>query len=90
MCTPMTMPVWDQQQPYGATCMRILKQPACEDPIWSPTSDEELLQRTIKVMTANNVHGALSGTPELIDSWVAADPGRARATQYNGTRVKGP
>ena len=76
MCTPMTMPVWDQLQPYGESFVRMFKEPACEDPIWSPTSDEELLQRTLTAMKANNVYGVLSGTREMVDTWVVAAPDR--------------
>lgn len=76
MCTPMTMPAWDQQAPYAETFMRQLKEPACDDPVWSPMSDEELLQRSLASMKARNVYGVLSGTPEKVDTWTAAAPGR--------------
>jgi predicted TIM-barrel fold metal-dependent hydrolase len=76
MCTPMTMPVWDQRQPYGATFMALFKEPPCSDPIWSPMSDEELLVRTLTMMDAHNVYGVLSGTSELVDTWTEAGGGR--------------
>lgn len=76
MCTPMTMPVWDQQESYPETFMRLFKEPACDDPVWSPMSDEELLQRTVAVMRKHNVYGVLSGTREKVDAWTRAAPGR--------------
>lgn len=76
MCTPMQMPVWDQREPYAATFMRLLKEPSCEDPVWSPVSDDKLLQRTLTVMRKNNVYGVLSGTRDKVDAWMLAAPGR--------------
>jgi len=76
MCTPMPMPVWDQrEQPYGAVFMRGLKEPSCDDPVWSPLSDDELLQRTVAVMRKHNVYGVLSGTRDMVDNWMLAAPG---------------
>lgn len=76
MCTPMTFPAWDQRQPYGAQFMQMAKQPACDDPVWSPATDEELLQQTLEVMERRNIIGVLSGTPERVQQWIAASPGR--------------
>ena len=76
MCTPMQMPVWDQRKPYGAVFMRGLKEPTCEDPVWSPMSDEELLERTLAQVRKHNVYGVLSGTREKVDAWMLAAPGR--------------
>ncbi len=76
MCTPMQMPVWDQREPYGDVFMRGLKEPSCDDPVWSPLSDEELLQRTLTMMRKYNVYGVLSGTREKVDAWMLAAPGR--------------
>jgi predicted TIM-barrel fold metal-dependent hydrolase len=75
MCTPMPMPVWDQREPYGAIFMRGLKEPSCDDPVWSPLSDDELLQRTVAVMRKHNVYGVLSGTRDMVDNWMLAAPG---------------
>ena len=76
MCTPMQMPVWDQREPYGAAFIRLLKDPPCQNPVWSPMSDDELLQRTLAVMRKNNVYGVLSGTRDKVDTWTLAAPGR--------------
>lgn len=76
MCTPMQMPVWDQREPYAAVFIRGLKEPSCDNPVWSPMSDDELLQRTLAVMRKNNVYGVLSGTRDKVDTWMLASPGR--------------
>jgi len=77
MCTPISpMPYWDPSEPYGATFLKMLKQPACDDPVWSPETDAELLQQNADVMERLNIFGILSGTPELVADWAGAIPDR--------------
>ena len=77
MCTPIDpMPYWDPRAPYGATFMKIFKQPQCDDPVWSPETEEELLQQNIEVMNRLNIFGVLSGTPERVSRWVSSSPDR--------------
>jgi predicted TIM-barrel fold metal-dependent hydrolase len=76
MCTPMQLPVWDQRESYEETYLRLFKEPACDDPVWSPTSDEELMQRTLEEMRSRNVYGVVSGPLENVDRWVAEEPNR--------------
>ena len=76
MCTPMTMPVWDQQAPYAETFFGGMKNPQCDDPVWSPMSDEENLERNLAMLEKHNVYGVLAGKAEIIEQWVAAAPGR--------------
>jgi predicted TIM-barrel fold metal-dependent hydrolase len=56
--------------------MELLKNPPCEDPVWSPETDDDLRSETISVMERRNVFGVLSGTPEFVAQWMAAAPGR--------------
>jgi hypothetical protein len=67
---------WDPSRPYGETFMGVMKQPPCANPIWSPMTDQELLARTIEIMTRRHIVGVLSGTPERVAKWVEAAPGR--------------
>ncbi len=77
MCTPINpMPYWDPAEPYGNTFMKIFKAPACDDPVWSPETDAELLRQNIEVVERLNIFGILSGTPERVGHWVDAAPGR--------------
>lgn len=76
MCTPMPFPTWDQQTPYGATFMESLKNPQCEDPVWSPMTDQEVMSQTMDIMERRNIIGVLSGTPERVSEWRAATPER--------------
>jgi predicted TIM-barrel fold metal-dependent hydrolase len=76
MCTPLRFPAWDPSTPYGATFLAMLKEPACDDPVWSPETDEEVLRRTLAVVERLNVYGVLSGTPDRVARWREAAPGR--------------
>ena len=76
MCTPFPLPVWDQTTPYGQVFMARLKNPPCDDPVWSPTTDSELLSRTLAVMERRNVFGVLSGSADLVSKWVESAPER--------------
>jgi len=76
MCTPMAMPAWDQKGPYAETFFGLFKNPGCDDPVWSPMSDEENLARNLAVIEKHNVYGVLAGSRDRVDSWVAAAPGR--------------
>ena len=77
MCTPfLEFPAWDQRGPYSAAFMARLRQPACADPVWSPTSDEALLADTVAAVERLNIYGVLSGPPERVAAWRQAAPGR--------------
>lgn len=77
ICTPIDpFPAWDPAEPYGATFMAMLKQPPCDDPVWSPPTDEALMIETIEVLERRNIFGVLSGTPNRVATWMAAAPDR--------------
>jgi predicted TIM-barrel fold metal-dependent hydrolase len=77
ICSPVDpFPAWDPAEPYGATFMAMLKQPPCDDPLWSPTTDEALMAKTLEVVARRNIFGVLSGTRERVAMWRAAAPGR--------------
>lgn len=77
MCTPFEeMPVWDQRRSYADIFLERFKKPRCADPVWSPTTDEAVLEQTIAAMRRRNVYGVLSGTPERVAQWRMAAPGR--------------
>lgn len=76
MCTPMEFPPWDPPDPFGETFMQLFKDPACDDPVWSPTTDEELMSRTLDVLKRLNVIGVLSGSAERVTTWQTQAPDR--------------
>ncbi len=91
VCTPFqNMPRWDQRRPYAESWFEGYKTPPCDDPVWSPTSDDELLQRSLADMEAHNVYGVLSGPAHLLDAWIAAAPGRFIRGHYFSIRPDTP
>ena len=77
MCTPIyPFPAWDPKEPYISTFMGIFKEPSCDDPVWSPETDEELMLETIEVMDRLNIVGVLSGSPDRVTTWMKSAPGR--------------
>jgi predicted TIM-barrel fold metal-dependent hydrolase len=76
MCTAMpAWPAWDPAAPYRLTVLDP-KQGLCTDPILSPVTDDEVMTGTVAVMTRRNVFGVLAGTPDRVDAWRRAAPGR--------------
>jgi uncharacterized protein len=77
ICTPMPYPAWDPSRPYGELFGELARTPPCPDPVWSPMTDEALMNETIEAMERLNIVGVLSGEePERIAAWMAAAPGR--------------
>jgi hypothetical protein len=75
MCTPLPeMPPWDPKEPYPQVFLQMFKQPRCKDPVWSPSTDQEVMNQTIDVMRRLNIRGVLSGTPERVAEWKKAAP----------------
>ena len=73
ICAPVErMPRWDQRKPMWEDG----SPPPCAKPLWSPTTDADLLAQTLAAMERHNVIGVLGGTPELVSHWVASAPGR--------------
>ena len=77
ICAPFDeFPYWDPAEPYTTTFGALMTDPPCENPIWSPETDEELYVQTVAAMERHNVVGVLSGTPELVSQWRAGAPDR--------------
>ena len=77
MCTPIyPMPAWDPSEPYGEAFMRLLKNPPCEDPVWSPETDDELMHETLNVLEEWNIYGITSGSAERVAKWRGENPSR--------------
>jgi predicted TIM-barrel fold metal-dependent hydrolase len=72
MCTPIpSFPAWDPKQPYAGVLTAMFKSPPCEDPVWSPKTDAEVLSQTLAIMERRNIIGVLSGPLERMAAWRA-------------------
>lgn len=76
VCMGGPWPVWDQVAPYPATFLQWSKKPPCQDPVWSPATEDGLRQELIGVLTRRNVMGVLSGTPARVARWRQDAPAR--------------
>ncbi len=68
--------VYDQRRSWGGIFIESQKEPPCTDPIWSPLTDEALMNETIAALERRNIYGVLSGTPERVRQWMDAAPDR--------------
>jgi uncharacterized protein len=57
-CTPMPAPAWDPGRPSRELHRCLAKEPPCPDPVWSPMTDEEVMNQTIEVMERLNIISA--------------------------------
>jgi uncharacterized protein len=77
ICTPFERySAWDPAQSYDSVFFAMLKKPPCSNPVWSPATDEELMNQTIAVMERRNIIAVLSGSPDRVAAWRAAAPDR--------------
>lgn len=77
----------DPSAPWGAGFMERLKNPPCDDPIWSAETDEALRDQSLAELERLNVSGVLSGTRERVAEWKSLAPDRIIAGhQFNVTR----
>ncbi len=77
MCTPFPeYRAWDPATPYGDLFIATYKKPACADPIWSPATDDELMNQTVAIAERRNIVGVLSGAAARVAAWVKANPRR--------------
>jgi predicted TIM-barrel fold metal-dependent hydrolase len=77
MCTPVPgYPAWDARTPYSDQLTAQSKKPTCTDPIWSPTTDDEVMNQTLAIAERRNIIGVLSGPAPRVAAWIKANPRR--------------
>jgi predicted TIM-barrel fold metal-dependent hydrolase len=77
MCTPfVAYSVWDPATPYPRAFTEKFKKPLCADPIWSPTTDDQVMKQTVAIAERFNIVGVLSGPAARVAAWVDANPRR--------------
>jgi hypothetical protein len=77
LCAPFPeYPLASFSDEWGMTFIAWQKKPPCRNPVWSPQTDQELMQQTITMMDRRNVFGVLSGKPDRVRQWMEAAPGR--------------
>jgi uncharacterized protein len=56
--------------------MGVMANPPCDDPLWSPETDQALLEETLEAMERLNVFGIASGPASFVRQWRDAAPHR--------------
>lgn len=75
MCAPVRRPTFDPgTESYADVFLAMFKDPPCADPIWSPETDEGVMEATIEQLETHDVIGVTSGP--LVDAYEAAAPER--------------
>lgn len=77
-CIPLMAnePRLDHSRPYPDQYGEAWFSPRCEDALQAAATDEELLRRTVERLEANNAVALLQGSPDRVDQWMQAAPGR--------------
>ena len=75
LCLPMeALPTVETGAAWGEAFMAFQKNPQCPDPVWSPETDEELMERSLEIAERHNVIGVTSG--DRLPEWLARAPDR--------------
>lgn len=77
ICAPYAeFPTWDPSISFDEFFLDMFKNPPCDDPVWSPETDEEVMNQTIEMMEKYNIIGVLNGSVNLVSKWKKASPDR--------------
>lgn len=68
-CTPITYPPHDAREEWPKAFLAVLKKPSCADPVWSPATDDALMNETLEILRRRNIVGVLSGTADRVRRW---------------------
>lgn len=73
LCAPFPIwPVKDAKEDGDTYYVRVQIKPNCDSPLRSPSTDDELMRRTIDILRARNVVAVTSGDPDMVEKWKRA------------------
>lgn len=70
------LPPLDPRRGWEEIWTAMAQNPPCPNPIWSPPTDDAVMEQTITVLEQRNIIGVLSGPPERVLRWSEAAPAR--------------
>jgi hypothetical protein len=77
MCAPLAgASGFDASKAWPGVFMGMMKDPPCTEPVWSPTTDEELQRQTLEILERRNIIGVTSGPLSFVQRWKRAAPDR--------------
>ena len=75
ICAPFsTFPAWDPGTDYQEVFAKTGEHPGCDNPLVSPMTHEELMDRSIAILKKRNIIGMTSGPLPLVKRWREAAP----------------
>jgi predicted TIM-barrel fold metal-dependent hydrolase len=70
ICAPFPeFPLANPLEEWEATFLAWQKRPPCADPVWSPPTDDGLMNETLGILRRRNIVGMLSGTADRVRRW---------------------
>lgn len=88
ICAPF--PFWPERDPGAQPldyAINFNKKPVCANPLWSPMTDQEIMNQSLEILERRNITAVTSGSLDLVQQWKQAKPNRIiPALQFN---VKG-
>jgi predicted TIM-barrel fold metal-dependent hydrolase len=92
LCSPFRQsPSAVSAESYSEHWLSLLKNPLCDDPVWSPTSDPELMAASLAMLEEYNIIGVTSGPEHLVRAYEEAAPDRIiQALLLGGPAVAEP
>jgi predicted TIM-barrel fold metal-dependent hydrolase len=77
LCAPFRgIPVASSTIPYSEQWAALLREPPCDDAVWSPTTEEGLMSASLEMLERHNIIGVTSGPSELVRAYKQALPNR--------------
>ena len=65
---PMEMPYLDPERNWMESFTNWVKNPDCENPIWGPTTDKEVMEQTLEILRKYNIYAVTNGP--FIDDYI--------------------
>ena len=77
-CAPYLehLPPFDGRKPVDSHWLDFFKNPPCENPIWSPETDDQLIAESFEAFERLNIIAVAGGQPEMVDVWHKTNPAR--------------
>ena len=77
ICAPF--PFWPERDPGASPldyAINFRQKPVCTNPLWSPMTDQEIMNQSLEVLERRNITAVTSGSLDLVQQWKQAKPDR--------------
>ncbi|MCC5940204.1 MAG: amidohydrolase family protein [Balneolaceae bacterium] len=81
-------PLFDSNQRWLETFVDWAMNPPCENPVWGPETDQELMEQTLEILNRRNIFGVTSGP--FLNEYKQAGEDRIIPSYFFGLRDNAP